>query len=78
MPRVAVLSPPHPFLTLISHLPQIPFSTPLAYSYFPHLSSAFDQPLREGMRLYFEYAAKCGLIEPVGELEDMTEAVGAR
>ncbi len=46
-------------------------------SYFSHLSYDFDEPLREGMRLYFEYAAKCGLIEPVRELEDITEAVGA-
>ncbi len=47
-------------------------------SYFSQLSYDFDEGLREGMRLYFDTAAKCGLIEPVGELEDITEAVGAR
>ncbi len=47
-------------------------------SYFSQLSYDFDERLREGMRFYFDTATKCGLIEPVRELEDITEAVGAR
>ncbi len=40
-------------------------------SYFSRLSYNFDENLRKGMRLYFDYAVQCGLLSPVSELEEI-------
>jgi chorismate dehydratase len=42
-------------------------------NYFPRLSYDLNDTLKEGMRLYFEYAARCGLLGAVGELEEVMD-----
>ncbi len=46
--------------------------------YLSRLSYGFDKNLENGMRLYLDYAAKCGLISPAGEFEQMTTATESR
>ena len=38
-------------------------------AYFSRLSYGFDENLQKGLRLYFDHAARCGLLGPVGEFE---------
>ena len=39
---------------------------PVLEEYFSRLSYDFDERLKKGMRLYLDYAQKCGLLGPVG------------
>ncbi len=43
-------------------------------NYFSQLSYDFDEEAETGMRLYFNYAAKCGLLPPVGVFHDIAES----
>ncbi len=45
---------------------------PTLKSYFSKLSFDFGQNLKRGMRTYFNYAAECGMVAPVGDLEEIT------
>jgi chorismate dehydratase len=53
-------------------------SRSLLENYFTRLSYDLSDALKEGMKLYFEYAARCGLIRPAGEFQEVGDEVGSQ
>ncbi len=47
-------------------------------NYFSRLSYGLDEKLKEGMKLYLDYASKCGMIESVGEFQEIGDEVGSQ
>jgi len=47
-------------------------------NYFSRLSYGLDEKLKEGMKLYLDYASKCGIIGPVGEFQEIGDEVGSQ
>ncbi|MGH7198028.1 MAG: menaquinone biosynthesis protein [Candidatus Omnitrophota bacterium] len=45
-------------------------------SYFSRLSYDFGERLKEGMRLYLDFASKCGIIGPAGEFQEISDLRG--
>jgi chorismate dehydratase len=47
-------------------------------NYFSKLSYHFDEGLKCGLKLYYEYAHRCGILKEVGELEEIGKSLEKR